>query len=190
VLGVGATPAEVARPLPGDEVVPDADVVMDRAFTVDAPPEAVWPWLVQLGKQRAGWYLPAPVERLVPAGRRGSRVLLPEHVDLDVGDVVPDYGGPHETFEVASVDPPRSLVYRSARGRGGRVAVSWAIVLAPYDVAGPRTRVQLRLRLGGLRRPWLAASLGEAFDLLTIAGMAAGLRERLHEGGDAARPRE
>ncbi|GAA1477647.1 hypothetical protein GCM10009623_20930 [Nocardioides aestuarii] len=179
MLGVGATPAEVARPLPGDDVVPEADVVMDRGFTLDATPDEAWPWLVQLGKQRAGWYLPAPVERLVPAERRASRALLPEHASLEVGDVVPDYGGPHETFEVVSVDPPRSLVYRSQRGRGGRVAVSWAIVLAPY---GERTRVQLRLRLGGLRRPWLAASLGEAFDLLTIAGMAAGLRERLREG--------
>lgn len=179
MLGVGASPAEAARPLPGDDVVPDADVVMDRAFTVDAAPAEVWPWLAQLGKQRAGWYLPGPVERLVPEPRRAARVLLPEHVDLSVGDVVPDYGGPHETFEVVSVDPPHSLVYRSRRGRGGRVAVSWAITLAPY---GERTRVQLRLRLGGLRRPWLAATVGEAFDLLTIAGMAAGLRERLQQG--------
>lgn len=175
-FGVGATPAERARPLPGDDVVPDADVVMDRAFTVDAAPAVVWPWLVQLGKQRAGWYLPRRVERVVPAGRRAARTLLPQHRSLAVGDVVPDYGGPHETFEVVSVDPPRSLVYGSRRGRGGRVAVSWAIVLAPY---GDATRVQLRLRLGGLRRPWLARSLGEPFDLLTIAGMAAGLQERV-----------
>ena len=70
MLGVGASPAEAARPLPGDDVVPDADVVMDRAFTVDAAPAEVWPWLAQLGKQRAGWYLPGPVERLVPDGGR------------------------------------------------------------------------------------------------------------------------
>ncbi len=183
MLGVGASPAEAARPLPGDDVVPDADVVMDRAFTVEATPEEVWPWLAQLGKQRAGWYLPRVVERVVPPGRRAARALLPGHVDLAVGDVVPDYGGPEETFEVVSVDPPSSLVYRSRRGRGGRVAVSWAITLAAYDTArSPLTRVQLRLRLGGLRRPWLAATLGEAVDLLTIAGMAAGLRERLRQG--------
>ena len=183
MLGVGATPAEAARPLPGDDVVPDADVVMDRAFTLDAAPAEVWPWLLQLGKQRAGWYLPGPVERLLPAGRRASRVLLPEDASLEVGDVVPDYGGPHETFEVVAVDAPHALVYRSARGRGGRVAVSWAIVLAPYGTGpGASTRVQLRLRLGGLRRPWLAATLGEAFDLLTIAAMSAGLRERLAQG--------
>lgn len=176
MLGVGASPAEVHRPLPGDDVVPDADVTMDRGFTVDAPPEVVWPWLVQLGKQRAGWYLPRPVERLVPPQRRAARTLLPEHQQLGPGDVVPDYGGPRETFEVVSVDPPRSLVYRSRRGRGGRMEISWAIVLTPYDAT---TRVQLRLRLGGVRRRWLAAGPGELVDVLTVAGMAAGLRERV-----------
>ncbi len=178
---MGATPAEAARPLPGDEMVARPEVVMDRAFTVDAPPEDVWPWLVQLGKQRAGWYLPRPVERFVPRRRRAARRLLGEHQSLSVGEVVPDWGGAQETFEVVSVDPPHSLVYRSRRGRAGRVAVSWAIVLVPYGAEPDRTRVQLRLRLGGLRRPWLAGSVGEAFDLVTVAGMAAGLRERVTE---------
>lgn len=181
MLGVTATPAEVRRPLPGDDVVPDADVVMDRAFTVGAAPDRVWPWLVQLGKQRAGWYLPRAVERVVPPGRRAARTLLPEHQRLAVGDVVPDYGGPRATFEVVSVEAPRSLVYRSRRGR---TEVSWALVLAARDAG---TRVQLRLRLGPVQHPRLAETAGGLVDLLTIAGMAAGLRERVG-GGRPGRP--
>ena len=54
----GVTDDEVAASLPGDAIVPDARVVIDRATTLAAPPERVWPWIVQLGKRRAGWYFP------------------------------------------------------------------------------------------------------------------------------------
>ena len=172
---VDPTGAEVARTLPGDELLPHADVVMDRAFTLPASSEAVWPWLVQLGKQRAGWYLPRSVERVIPRSRRGLRRLDPRWLDLAVGDVIPDYGGRDETFTVASVEPPRCLVYGSHRGH---TDVTWALVLSPVE-DGPGTRVHLRLRLGPVRHPRLAETLGGAFDLLTIAGMAAGLRERV-----------
>ena len=63
---VHASADDVARCLPGDDLVAHADVVMDRAFDLPASPEDVWPWFVQLGKKRAGWYLPRSVERLVP----------------------------------------------------------------------------------------------------------------------------
>ncbi|MGH3458433.1 hypothetical protein, partial [Aeromicrobium sp.] len=70
-LSVRATAGEVAASLPGDDLV-RADVTMDRAFTLDASPSVVWPWLVQVGKDRAGWYLPHVVERFVPRRRRAA----------------------------------------------------------------------------------------------------------------------
>jgi hypothetical protein len=173
--GVAATSAEVALPLPGDELLPRADVVMDRAFTVAAAPDVVWPWLVQLGKWRAGWYLPRGVERLVPPSHRAIRHLDPRWSALAVGDTIPDYGGRHETFTVAQLEPRHHLVHTSRRGH---TDLTWAIVLTPY---GEGTRVQLRLRLHPVKRQWLATSLGDWFDALTIAGMAAGLRERVGE---------
>jgi hypothetical protein len=173
---VRADPREVAAARPGDDLVAPADVVMDRAFDVDAPPETVWPWLQQLGKRRAGWYFPRSVERFIPAKRRAIRKLDPRWQQLRVGDVIPDYGGAHETFEVAKIVAPTTLVYRSRRGR---TEVSWSITLSPTGTAA--TRVHLRLRLSPIRRKWLAESVGDLFDLLTIAGMAAGLRERLRE---------
>lgn len=170
---VRPTAAERAAALPGDKLVPDPDVVMDRAFDLPAPPATVWPWFVQLGKQRAGWYLPRTIERLVPLRRRGLRRIEPRWQQLSVGDVIPDWGGHDETFTVAVLDPPHALVHRSTRGR---IELSWAIVLSP----GPTgTRAHLRLRLGGVRRARLAEYGGGAIDLLTIAGLAAGLRERV-----------
>jgi hypothetical protein len=59
----GATSEEVARPMPGDEIVPHAQVQTTHAITIDAGPERVWPWLVQMGYHRAGWYTYPWVDR-------------------------------------------------------------------------------------------------------------------------------
>ncbi|MBD8870233.1 hypothetical protein IE331_11420 [Nocardioides sp. MJB4] len=170
---VAPRPGEVAAALPGDELVPDPDVVMDRGFDLAVPPAVAWPWLVQLGKGRAGWYLPRRVERLLPRARRATRTVEARWQSLAVGDVIPDYGGPEATFEVADLEPGAHLVHRSERGR---TQVSWAIVLRPQDAG---TRVHLRLRLGPVRHVRLARSVGGLFDALTLAGLAAGLRERV-----------
>jgi hypothetical protein len=168
---------DVARALPGDDLVPRADLVMDRAFDLAAPPEVVWPWFVQLGKKRAGWYLPRHVERFVPPSRRALREIEPSLQQLRVGSVIPDWGGRHETFRVAIIEPPHALVHTTRRGR---TFGSWAIVLSPYDApSGPATHVQLRLRLAPVKRKRLAGTLGELFDASTVAGLAAGLRERV-----------
>jgi hypothetical protein len=177
---VRPTRAEEVGACVGDEVVPRPDVVMDRGFSLPAPPEVVWPWIEQLGKDRAGWYLPATVERAVPASRRALRRVDPRWLGLGVGDVIPDWGGRDATFEVVTVDPPRALIYRSRRGR---VSLSWALVLLPGLEGSSTTRVRLRLRLAGLRRPALARRAGGAVDLLTVAGLAAGLRERVSRRG-------
>lgn len=139
---VSAGERERAAALPGDDIVPDADVVMDRGFTLRAAPEDVRPWFVQLGKKRAGWYLPRAIERVVPPGRRALRRIESGLQALAVGDVIPDWGGSAATFEVATLDRASTIVYRSRRGRTN---VSWALVLSPE--AGGRTRVHLRLRL-------------------------------------------
>ncbi|MFL6024908.1 MAG: hypothetical protein ACJ72O_16330 [Marmoricola sp.] len=173
---VGVTEAERAAPRPGDEVVSPADVVMDRGATFEAAPEVIWPWLVQLGKQRSGWYLRRRIELFLPRARRATRRVEERWQGLGVGDVVPDWGGAHETFEVLALDPCRSIVYGSQRGR---TRLTWSITLT--EAAPGTTRVFFRLRLAPIKRRWLAESVGEFFDALTIAGMAAGLRERLAE---------
>jgi hypothetical protein len=168
-----ATAAERAAVLPGDERI-DADVVMDRAFDLAAAPAAVWPWLVQLGKRRAGWYLPSTVERLVPPSRRALRHVEPRLLEHEVGDVIPDWGGADATFTLAAIDPPRTLLYTSRRGT---TDLTWCLHLTPVWASG--TRVHLRLRMGPVRHRRLASTLGGLVDALTIMGLAAGLRERL-----------
>jgi hypothetical protein len=169
------TRSEVAAVRPGDEIVADPDVVMDRGVDLPVAPEVAWPWLVQLGKWRSGWYLTRKVERFLPEKNRAIRVLDQQWQGLEVGDVVPDWGGRNETFEVRAIDPGRSIVYWSQRGR---TELTWTITLEPTSTG---TRVFFRLRLAPVRRKWIALSAGELMDAWTIAWMADGLRERLAE---------
>ena len=160
--------------------MPDARVVIDRATTLPAPPERVWPWIVQLGKRRGGWYFPGWVEAVIPRHRRGLRHVEPRWQRLAVGDVIPDWGGPGATFEVAMLDPPRALVHRSIRERGDRdpVRISWALVLTPVG-AGTRLHLRLRISALGRRAPRLMTTLAGLVDEATVAPLFAGLAERL-----------
>ena len=81
----GATDAEVDARMPGDGMVPGAQFVPTRAVTIDAPPEAVWPWLVQVGVGRAGWYSDDLLDNL---GRPSLEQIRPELQKLEVGQWV------------------------------------------------------------------------------------------------------
>lgn len=167
-----ATDEERGARLPGDDLV-RGDVVMDRGFDLPAPPEVVWPWLVQLGKRRAGWYLPRAIERLVPPSRRALRRVDPRLLAHQLGDVIPDWGGRSATFTLAAIEPPRLLLYTSRRGH---TDLTWCLHVRPTPAG---SRLHLRLRLGPVRHRLVAERLGGAFDALTVAGLAAGLRERV-----------
>src|SRR4029079_17290533 len=113
------------------------------------------------------------------------RRIDPSLQDLRVGSVIPDWGGKNETFEVAILEQPPALVHTT---HGRHTSGSWAMLLTPYDVqTGSATHVQLRLRLAPVKRKRLAGTVGEVFDASTIAGLAAGLRERLAEARPAPR---
>ena len=113
---------------------------MDRAFTLNAPPEAVWPSVVPARDAACGMVSTEAVERFVPRRRRAVRSLNVTWRSLVVGDVIPNYGGRGETFEVAAIEAPSTLVYDRPR----KMNVSWSITLTPTptpeSTAGPRNR--------------------------------------------------
>ncbi|MGH2997768.1 MAG: hypothetical protein ACRDNM_00560 [Gaiellaceae bacterium] len=162
---------------PGDELLPDANLVFNRSTILAASCEDVWPWIVQLGKGRAGWYLPARLERVLPGSRRASRILDPHWQTLTAGQRVRDYGGRDEYLEVARIEPPHVLVYRSER-RGAQF--SWALLLRARSAHETELRLRFRghLRSSGWRRQALIAT-GDFFDWSTGELMLRGLRERL-----------
>lgn len=163
----------------GDGIVPDANMIFDRRRDIAAPADSIWPWLVQLGKRRAGWYAPRSVERLIPPQRRALRIIEERYQHLEVGDTIPDYGGRQAQLELVELDFPRALIYRDER-RGAQF--SWAITLKPK--ATDLTTVHLRFRgriasTGVLRRAILTG--GEFFDGITGEIMLRGLQERVEE---------
>jgi hypothetical protein len=139
----GATDEEVSKTLPGDEIDnPMGDrPVSTRAITIEAPPDEVWPWLVQMGSGRAGFYTHEWVERLLfvtYADGHSSTRIHQEWQALAVGDRVP-YSR-FNTVPVILVDPPRAL---------------WAgerLILEPLD-GSTRTRLIARTR-GGWSEPF------------------------------------
>jgi hypothetical protein len=160
--------------LPGDDLIARPTAVIDSAFDVPASPHEVFPWFVQLGKQRAGWYFPRFIEHFILPSRRGLRHIEPRWQKLKVGQRIPDYGGQSGYFDCFYLEPDRAIGYTSTRGR---ITMTWVLTFWP---AGDHTRVIIRLRLQSTKRgPAVLWAVGKLFDRLTIAGLAAGLRERL-----------
>ncbi|HEY7362445.1 MAG TPA: hypothetical protein VH642_16635, partial [Streptosporangiaceae bacterium] len=83
----GATPEEAARELPGDDLLASPDVIATRAITIDAPPAAVWPWLVQMGSGRGGVYTYDWIENLFGLDMHSADRIVPEWQTMRVGDV-------------------------------------------------------------------------------------------------------
>ncbi len=104
----GATAEEASAALPGDDLVAVARYVTTRAVTIETPPEAVWPWLVQLGQGRAGFYTYDRLEQFVGAAIRSADRIRPELQQLAEGETVrlSPVGGP----KVAILEPARALV--------------------------------------------------------------------------------
>lgn len=154
----GATDEELARPMPGDELVVDPKLTYTRAITIDAPPEDVWPWLVQYGQGRGGFYSYDAVENLIGCDIHSTDEILPEHQHLAVGDLI--RSGGRDTFPcwiVMQVEPPSTLVLQGAGTPAevdvpeivdevperGYVASTWQWLLEPVD-DGRRTRLIVR----------------------------------------------
>jgi hypothetical protein len=157
----GSTAEERRRPLPGDDIVPNPDVVTNHATTIDAPPEAVWPWLVQMGWHRAGWYTARWVDKLLfPANWPSANRIIPGLQDIHLGAFIPD-GAPETEcgFIVERLEPQRALALHStshlpASWRQRHKATldwTWAFSLAPID-GGQRTRFLFRSRWN--TAPW------------------------------------
>lgn len=162
MLRWGATAAEVRARLPGDDLVPAPRTRFTRAITLAAAPAQVWPWLVQIGCHRAGWY---SYDALDNAGQPSADHLLPEFQTLAVGDEI--WAAPDGTlaFAVSALEPERALVltgpldqglafYPDAPAEvaalaGEPVRASWAFVLQPLPTpagAPALTRLLIRFR--------------------------------------------
>jgi hypothetical protein len=118
----GASDVETVRSMPGDDLILGAGQAT-RAIAIAAQPVEVWPWLVQLGYGKAGWYSYDWIDNdFQPSGDR----IIPEYQDLKVGDrilMMPEMG-----FVVESIDEPHSIVSVLEDG-----STSWCLALYPDE---------------------------------------------------------
>ncbi len=171
-LRTGATRAESTQSFPGDDLVPRPRWQETRATTIDVPPDHLWPWIVQMGGGRGGWYWWTPGEAFPEYAQYISHTydILPQFQTLAVGDKLSD-GGPYATDDrgnwvVKSIEPNCHLVLHAARQVSGGsdydpalqkpkgiwFVSGWAFVLRPISRA--QTRLLVRVRATG-GPPWV-----------------------------------
>ena len=182
----GATDAEAAGAMPGDDLVPISHFTATRAITIAAPPEAVWPWIMQVGLGRAGFYSYDLLDNL---GRPSAESVLPRWQEVQVGDLAAPMTyppTPDTSFAVHEIRPPEHVVW-------SKPGSTWAWQLTP--LGGGRTRLVTRLRQRYTARPGTLVTvlLCEFGDFAMMRRMLLGIRRRaeaLAAGPDGRSPRE
>jgi hypothetical protein len=186
----GATKDEIARPLPGDDYILQPKTAATHVVTIAAAPEEIWPWLVQIGQGRGGFYTYDWLENLADLQIHSADHILPAFQQLKVGDVIPLE--PHGTGPtVAVLEPQKALVLHwSLDARTGQPPTqttpeadlfkgSWTFVLDP--IAPGKTRLIERWRAnypldggGALFRAFL-----EPMAFIMERGMLLGVKQRV-----------
>jgi hypothetical protein len=167
----GATDDELQRILPGDEFVQTPKYRSTRAITINAPREDVWPWLLQLGQGRGGFYSYDWLENLVGLDIHSTDVIVPELQDLKVGDFVAAEPKHEFGWVVSALDAPHAMVLRvgsphsgpAERGPyfNGGIAGVWSFVLEPIGEHATRFIV-------GYRADWEPSLAASLFNVLLI----------------------
>jgi hypothetical protein len=166
----GATDEEVARPMVGDSVAGTPTFIATRAITINAPPEAVWPWIVQIGYRRAGFY---SYDRLDNDGIPSAERIIPEFQQLNVGDSIPLARNAYAA--VAALEPNRSMLL--IVGEDG--PWTWAWELYPEGTDQTRLVSRLRIDANGIRTQFML----DAFEIIMMRKCLLGIRRRVEGGG-------
>ena len=168
----GATPDEVGSALPGDGLLTGPQFRATRAVTIGAPPQEVWPWLVQIGCLRAGFYSNDLLDNLA---HPSARAVIPELQGLEVGQWVSMSPTPSEAtaFRVEAFEVDRWLLWRKPDS-------TWVWVLSELPPGRTRlvTRVFTRYEWSKPLSAALSLALLEFGDFAMMRRMLLGIRER------------
>jgi hypothetical protein len=147
----GATEAEVARALPGDELIERVPGDTTHAATIDAPPEEVWPWIAQIGDDRGGFYSYTFIENLLQKAAAGGEAIyhnasriLPQFQDPQPGE-----GLVMDSLKVYDVEPGKWLL-AAQRSEAGNFEWVWLWHIEPVGMDQTRLLVRMAIRLPGV----------------------------------------
>jgi hypothetical protein len=161
----GSTTQESAAALPGDELVPNANITATRAISVTASTDAVWPWIAQLGQGRGGFYSYDFLENLAGCDIHSADRIGPEWQSIAVGDEVRLH--PEVSLRVALLDPGTALVLRGGIPMGPVAPpydFTWAFIVRAHGDG--TTRLLVRERYEYTR--WWSSSLVEPVQLISF----------------------
>jgi len=140
----GATDDEIKRPMPGDDVVGEPSFNATRAVTIQATAADIYPWIVQMGVTRAGWYSYDLLDNL---GKPSAERILPEQQNIQVGDLIPLSPDGKQGMVVKDFSKNQSMVWWDQKGDS-----TWVWGIYPEGEAASRlvTRVRVKYRLFSL----------------------------------------
>jgi hypothetical protein len=174
---IRATAEEQTKPLPGDEVISAPTSGVTHGITIHRPPQDVWPWLAQMGADRAGWY---SYDALDNGGRPSAERILPELQTLAKGAIFPALPGARDGFTLVGFEPDRYLIL-SWILPDGTYMMTWAFVLERLDPESTRLVVRARVGSGytfqGLPK-WLSTIVGRPVHFVMERKMLLGLARR------------
>jgi hypothetical protein len=182
----GVTNAQVSEALPGDNVISDPWIAIDRAGTMPASASTTWPWVAQLGANRGGWYAPLWLENALHEYAASS--TEPQFQNLSVGEIIPDFGG--GKLQVILVSPGNYVVYGSVPHGAtstpysvspptGPYNFTWALVLENDTPTSTSFHLRLRITKPTTNARYIPGSLPGLIDYATDIVMFWGLQERL-----------
>lgn len=185
----GASESEIQMALPGDEIVLEPRSSSTRAITIQAPVEQVWPWIVQMGYQRAGWYAYDWIERILGYaefvdGDHSANRIVPELQDVEVGETM--YWRPQISQRVALVEIDQTLLLQTGEPTGVEADPenysysSWVFYLQRMDATTTRLIVRYRSDYAGAPN-WLRNTLNEPWHFIMEQKMMRGIRSRAEE---------
>lgn len=166
----GATPDEVAGAMPGDDLVERPTLCATRAITIAAPPARIFPWLVQVGMHRGGWYSYDWLDNL---GRPSARRIHPEFQHVEAGQLLPMSPDGKHGIRIYSLDPPTEMIW----GTPGDTTWSWRLEAQEDGATRVVTRVRSRYRWTS--PTMLFSALLEFADIWMMRKMLLNLRERI-----------
>jgi hypothetical protein len=171
----GATDEEVSRKMPGDEMLKNPTFNATRAVTIKGRPEEIWPWIIQIGYKKAGFY---SYDRLdndrIPSAER----IIPEYQNLKVGDRIPISKSGYVT--VISLEPERSMLLKFQTSSWENSTWAWGL----YEKNENQTRLVTRLRVRHERI--LSRFLMDAGEIIMMRKCLLGIKRRVenYSGSD------
>jgi hypothetical protein len=187
----GATGAELEGAQPGDDLSPNVRTVATHAITIQAPPLQVWPWIVQTGENRAGFYSYTWLENLVLADMHNADRIVPEWQTRQVGDTVwlarkDRYRGAGRTL-VAVYEPAHAMVLVSPRDyekllrQGPPITGTWTFILEPQGENASRLIMRTRGTSTGWRERAFDYCIFDPAHFIMERGMLLGIKHRAEQ---------